>query len=98
MLSELRSMEAMTCRRAGACRSTSRAGSAGSTRGTDAAGAPSRAAQARLKIEACRMFAAAGGSRANFERLWPSIFEGALKRSGTPKLKGCGCRRRLRRC
>jgi len=37
-------------------------------------------AQARLKIEACRMFAAAGGSRANFERLWPSIFEGAIKR------------------
>jgi hypothetical protein len=39
-------------------------------------------AQARLKIEACRMFTAAGGSRANFERLWPSIFEGAIKRVG----------------
>lgn len=35
---------------------------------------------ARLKIEACRMFGAAGGSRANFERLWPSIYEAALKR------------------
>ena len=39
-------------------------------------------AQARLKSEACRMFTAAGGSRANFERAWPSIFEGAMKRAG----------------
>lgn len=36
--------------------------------------------QARLKIEACRLFALAGGSRSNFERLWPAIYEDALKR------------------
>ena len=35
---------------------------------------------ARLKIEACRIFASAGGSRANFERLWPGLYEAALKR------------------
>ena len=38
------------------------------------------ASQAQLKVEARRLFAQAGGSRANFERLWPSIYEGALKR------------------
>jgi hypothetical protein len=41
--------------------------------------------QARLKIEACRIFAAAGGTRANFERLWPSILEGAIKRAPPPE-------------
>ena len=52
-------------------------------RGSGPAGEARRVhAQARLKIEACRMFTAAGGSRANFERLWPSIFEGATKRAG----------------
>lgn len=34
----------------------------------------------RLKQQSRRMFASAGGSRANFERLWPSLFEAALKR------------------
>jgi hypothetical protein len=37
----------------------------------------------RLKTWACRLFANAGGSRANFERVWPSIFEAALKRVRT---------------
>ena len=36
----------------------------------------------RLKIEACRVFADAGGTPANFERLWPSIYERALKQPG----------------
>jgi DNA-binding NarL/FixJ family response regulator len=34
----------------------------------------------RLKTHVRRLFAAAGGSRANFERVWPSLFEAALKR------------------
>jgi hypothetical protein len=34
----------------------------------------------RLKTQARRLFADAGGSRANFERLWPSLYEAALKR------------------
>jgi hypothetical protein len=34
----------------------------------------------RLKTQARRLFANAGGSRANFERLWPSLYEAALKR------------------
>ena len=33
----------------------------------------------RLKLEARKLFAQAGGSRANFERLWPSIYERALR-------------------
>jgi hypothetical protein len=34
----------------------------------------------RLKTRARRLFADAGGSRANFERVWPSLYEAALKR------------------
>jgi hypothetical protein len=34
----------------------------------------------RLKTQARRLFANAGGSRANFERVWPSLYEAALKR------------------
>jgi hypothetical protein len=34
----------------------------------------------RLKTQARRLFADAGGSRANFERVWPSLYEAALKR------------------
>jgi DNA-binding NarL/FixJ family response regulator len=39
---------------------------------------PSRAQ--RLKLQTRRLFADAGGSRANFERVWPSLYEAALKR------------------
>ncbi|HYC45386.1 MAG TPA: response regulator [Burkholderiales bacterium] len=45
---------------------------------------PAARTQTRLKVEACRIFGAAGGSRANFERLWPSIYESALKRVRKP--------------
>jgi CheY-like chemotaxis protein len=41
---------------------------------------PDERAQLRLKLEASRIYGAAGGSRANFERLWPGIYENALKR------------------
>lgn len=34
----------------------------------------------RLKTQARRLFANAGGSRAHFERMWPSLFEAALQR------------------
>ena len=34
----------------------------------------------RLKTQARRLFANAGGSRAHFERVWPSLYEAALKR------------------
>ena len=78
MLAELRSMEAMhvgvSAIEAHIGRRLPRLASAG------AAHAPAPGALARLKLEACRIFAAAGGSRANFERLWPSIYEAALKR------------------
>ena len=52
-------------------------------------------AQERLKLHARRMFALAGGSRANFERLWPSIYERALKRfrpSASSKVPASGDR------
>ena len=42
--------------------------------------APGPRSLARLKFEACRIFETAGGSRANFERLWPSIYDAALQR------------------
>jgi DNA-binding NarL/FixJ family response regulator len=35
--------------------------------------------QERMKLEARRLFAEAGGSRANFERAWPSLYAGALR-------------------
>jgi DNA-binding NarL/FixJ family response regulator len=35
--------------------------------------------QERMKLEAQRFFAEAGGSRANFERAWPSLYDGALR-------------------
>lgn len=78
MLAELRSMEAMKSgveamrtHIAGCLEKLERDGNPRST--------PPARSQARLKIEACRLFALAGGSRSNFERLWPSIYEGAVK-------------------
>ena len=78
MLAELRSMEAMRLRvealQAHLARRLARFA------GAAAGGLPGPRALARLKIESCRIFASAGGSRANFERLWPALYEGALKR------------------
>jgi hypothetical protein len=77
MLAELRSMEAMrlgvSAMEDHIVRRVPRLLAAGA--------APAPRALARLKLEACRIFASAGGSRANFERLWPSLYEAALKRS-----------------
>ena len=82
MISELRSQEAMRAGVQGMQEHIARR-LGKLNRGTGAEGEARHArAQARLKIDACRMFAAAGGSRANFERLWPSIFEDAIKRVG----------------
>jgi CheY-like chemotaxis protein len=84
MLAELRSMEAMrqgvSAIEAHIARRLQRLMPAG------AAHAPAARALARLKLEACRIFAAAGGSRASFERVWPSIYEGALRRVRQPAL------------
>jgi CheY-like chemotaxis protein len=78
MLSELRSMEAMKSRVQAMQDHIARRLS---KLAPDAV-AQSRA-RTRMKIEACRIFAAAGGSRANFERSWPTILEGALNRLDT---------------
>jgi CheY-like chemotaxis protein len=80
MLAELRSIEAVG---AGveaivahiARRLAARAGGSGNR-----PQAPGPRSLARLKIEACRIFGTAGGSRANFERLWPSLYDAALQR------------------
>jgi hypothetical protein len=34
--------------------------------------------QSRLKADARRLFASAGGSRANFERIWPGLYRELL--------------------
>jgi len=75
MLAELRSIEAMAVRshvlEDDLVRKLARA--------NDAGGVLPACAQ-RLKQQARRQFASAGGSRANFERLWPALYEAALKR------------------
>lgn len=81
MLAELRSMEAMASgARAMEENIIRRLAKLEGDRICDDAALPPQAHQ-RLKLQARRMFALAGGSRANFERLWPSIYEGALKRA-----------------
>jgi DNA-binding NarL/FixJ family response regulator len=40
--------------------------------------------QAKLKAEARRLFAAAGGSRANFERAWPALYREMLDHVAAP--------------
>ena len=78
MLSELRSMEAMS---AGAktmqdhiIRRLAR------LRNTNTLAALPAKLQERLKVQTRRLFASAGGSPAHFERVWPSIYESALER------------------
>jgi CheY-like chemotaxis protein len=44
-----------------------------------------RSAENQVKEEARRLFADAGGSRANFERLWPAIYEDALRETARPR-------------
>lgn len=43
--------------------------------------------QAKLKAEARRLFAAAGGSRANFERAWPALYREVLEEIAPPPHK-----------
>jgi hypothetical protein len=75
MLAELRSIEALAARSRALeddlVRKLARMGSAGEIL---------PACTQRLKLQARRLFASAGGSRANFERLWPSLLDAALKR------------------
>jgi DNA-binding NarL/FixJ family response regulator len=80
MLAELRSMEAMSSRAQAMQERIVRRLAKGDVP-TNGSQSPKLAqAQARLKLQTGRMFARAGGSKANFERLWPTIYEGALKR------------------
>ena len=79
MLAELRSMEAMASgARALEEQIVQRLAVLGE--GDKDKGALQPRAQEQLKRQARRLFARAGGSPANFERLWPSIYERALER------------------
>lgn len=78
MLAELRSMEAL-----GLAAPAIRAALLGTLRrsrmgSAERLTAVRRSAVNQLKQNARRLFAEAGGSRANFERLWPTIYEEAL--------------------
>ena len=75
MLAELRSMEAMTSNAKALQERVAR----GLTRIAGAAGG--EGAKTRLKLQAARLFTQAGGTRANFERLWPALYERALERA-----------------
>ena len=82
MLAELRSMEAMTAgARAMQENIVRRLAKLREARLGEPIALPMRAHE-RLKLHARRMFALAGGSRANFERMWPSIYEDAVRRLG----------------
>jgi len=82
MLSELRSMDALEAH-AGAMQEciTGRVTKLARKMKADPAAAAG-AVQTRLKMQAARLFTAAGGTRANFERLWPSIYQRALRALG----------------
>jgi hypothetical protein len=83
MLDELRSMEAVRSRlEAIQDHIARRLARARPKRGAENPPAHARS-HALVKRDAYRMYAEAGGSRANFERLWPAIYEGALKRLGS---------------
>jgi CheY-like chemotaxis protein len=43
--------------------------------------------QQQLKRQACAMFSQAGGSRAHFERLWPSLLQAALESDVNPLVR-----------
>src|SRR5205823_3686520 len=78
MLAELRSMDAMTSNAQALQEHLAGrlARIASSVKGDRATAL--KDAQARLKAQAARLFMEAGGTRANFERLWPAIYERAL--------------------
>ncbi|MEA3156992.1 MAG: Response regulator receiver domain [Betaproteobacteria bacterium] len=84
MLAELRSMDAMSARgHAMLQKLVARLGQL--RQGTNAESTINSKSEERLKLEAHRLFADAGGSRANFERLWPSIYANALRHVGQPQ-------------
>lgn len=51
--------------------------------------------QSRLKADARRLFARAGGSRANFERIWPALYRELLDEIGGSNGNGSGASGRL---
>jgi CheY-like chemotaxis protein len=73
MLAELRSMEALATGAKGMRESIV------SVRGNVSDEPSGAAAEERLKLEARRIFTEAGGSPANFERMWPAIYDGAIR-------------------
>lgn len=85
MLAELRSMDAMT-EKSGAMQDHLAGRLARITRRTQSGhGAVPREVQARLKSQAARLFTQAGGTPANFERMWPSIYERAVNAIPKPR-------------
>ena len=84
MLAELRSMEAFSAA-AAAIREALVSSLARMRPAAAEPGAPVRkSAMNQLKEEARRLFAQAGGSRANFERLWPGMYDEALGEAARP--------------
>lgn len=79
MLAELRSMDAARTATPLIEETIARRFSGGRLLASSLASVPQQLAL-RVKIEACRIFARAGGTRANFERLWPSIYESVAAR------------------
>lgn len=85
MLAELRSMEAMTSGGKAIQMKLARRLAKLDYSASQKPSAQRAEAHERLKAHARKLFAQAGGSRANFERLWPSIYEGALRQLGEPR-------------
>jgi DNA-binding NarL/FixJ family response regulator len=83
MLAELRSMDVMSSR--GHMMRQKLVDRLGKLRqGTNGEHLINSTSEERLKLETRRLFAQAGGTRANFERLWPAIYDGALRQVGQP--------------
>jgi DNA-binding NarL/FixJ family response regulator len=84
MIAELRSMDAMSAR--GHAMRQKLAARLGKLRqGVNGKPLINSKSEERLKLEARRLFADAGGTRANFERLWPSMYDNALRQLERPQ-------------
>jgi CheY-like chemotaxis protein len=82
MLAELRSLDALSAA-GGAMRQKLVARLAKACEGANGERAINVRWQLRLKRDAGRVFAEAGGTRANFERLWPTLYANALSDLGS---------------
>ncbi|MGZ5232365.1 MAG: response regulator [Burkholderiales bacterium] len=84
MIAELRSMDAMSAR-GHAMRQKLVARLGKLRQGVNGTPLINSKSEERLKLEARRLFADAGGTRANFERLWPSMYDNALRQLERPQ-------------